>query len=115
MCGHVGLGTRSAPHRTAGAASADGDRNPHSSITAPQCVLATGIPILDRGGFFARLKPHRSYCLAFDVPGDVTRPMFISVDSPTRSVRHAPTADGDKLIVGGAGHTVGRAEGPLTA
>ena len=24
---------------------------------AKQCVLATGIPILDRGGFFARLKP----------------------------------------------------------
>jgi glycine/D-amino acid oxidase-like deaminating enzyme/nitrite reductase/ring-hydroxylating ferredoxin subunit len=95
-----------------GPANADGDRTSHSSITTPQCVLATGIPILDRGGFFARLKPHRSYCLAFDVPGDVTRPMFISVDSPTRSVRHAPTADGDKLIVGGAGHTVGRGDEP---
>jgi glycine/D-amino acid oxidase-like deaminating enzyme/nitrite reductase/ring-hydroxylating ferredoxin subunit len=77
-------------------------------IRAGQCVLATGIPILDRGGYFARLKPLRSYCLAFDVPGDITRPMFISVDSPTRSVRYAPTADGEKLIVGGAGHTVGR-------
>jgi glycine/D-amino acid oxidase-like deaminating enzyme/nitrite reductase/ring-hydroxylating ferredoxin subunit len=93
-------------------ARADGDRHPHSSITTRRCVLATGIPILDRGGFFARLKPHRSYCLAFDVPGAVTRPMFISVDSPTRSVRYAPRADGDKLIVGGAGHTVGRAEEP---
>jgi glycine/D-amino acid oxidase-like deaminating enzyme/nitrite reductase/ring-hydroxylating ferredoxin subunit len=92
--------------------NAGDDRKRHFSITTPQCVLATGIPILDRGGFFARLKPHRSYCLAFDVPGDVTRPMFISVDSPTRSVRHAPTADGDKLIVGGAGHTVGRADEP---
>ncbi|MGZ6779682.1 MAG: NAD(P)/FAD-dependent oxidoreductase, partial [Mycobacterium sp.] len=27
------------------------------SVSAKQCVLATGIPILDRGGFFARLKP----------------------------------------------------------
>ena len=93
-------------------ATADDSRKSHFAITAPQCVLATGSPILDRGGFFARLKPHRSYCLAFDVPGDVTRPMFISVDSPTRSVRYAPTADGDKLIVGGAGHTVGRADEP---
>lgn len=81
-------------------------------LTADRCVLATGIPILDRGAFFARVKPHRSYCLAFDVPGEVTRPMFISVDSPTRSVRYAPTPTGDKLIVGGAGHTVGRADGP---
>ena len=93
-------------------AEGDDDRKRELSITTPQCVLATGIPILDRGGFFARLKPHRSYCLAYDVPGDVTRPMFISVDSPTRSVRDAPTAGGDKLIVGGAGHTVGRADEP---
>lgn len=80
------------------------------SLTAQQVVLATGIPILDRGGFFARVKPQRSYCLAFDVPGEITRSMFISVDSPTRSVRYAPTGGGEKLVVGGAGHTVGRAD-----
>ncbi len=79
------------------------------TITAEHCILATGIPILDRGGFFAKVKPKRSYCVAFDVPGDVTRSMFLSTDSPTRSIRYAPTADGDLLIVGGAGHTVGRA------
>ncbi|MGV0743695.1 FAD-dependent oxidoreductase [Mycolicibacterium sp. XJ870] len=77
-------------------------------VLAGQCVLATGIPILDRGGYFARLTPHRSYCMAFRVPGNLTRGMYISADSPTRSVRYAPTADGDRLIVGGAGHLVGR-------
>ncbi|MGZ6781009.1 MAG: NAD(P)/FAD-dependent oxidoreductase, partial [Mycobacterium sp.] len=77
-------------------------------VRAGQLVLATGIPILDRGGFFARLKPSRSYCLAFKVPGTITRPMMISTDSPTRSVRYAPTPDGERLIVGGAGHPVGR-------
>ena len=81
-------------------------------LEAGQLVLATGIPILDRGGYFARLKPSRSYCLAFKVPGSITRPMMISTDSPTRSVRYAPTADGERLIVGGAGHTVGRAKSP---
>jgi glycine/D-amino acid oxidase-like deaminating enzyme len=80
--------------------------------TARQVVLATGIPILDRGGYFARLKPSRSYCLAFKVPGNITRPMMISTDSPTRSVRYAPVADGERLIVGGAGHTVGREKSP---
>jgi glycine/D-amino acid oxidase-like deaminating enzyme len=84
----------------------------HFSVTTQQCVLATGIPILDRGAYFARVKPKRSYCLAFDVPGDVTRPMFLSVDDPTRSVRYAPRPDGEKLVVGGAGHTVGRADFP---
>ena len=77
-------------------------------VDAGQCVLATGIPILDRGGFFARLKPNRSYSFAFDVPGAITRPMFISAGSPTRSVRYAPFEGGEKLIVAGAGHPVGR-------
>jgi hypothetical protein len=71
-------------------------------------VLATGMPIFDRGGFFARLMPNRSYCTAFEVPGAVTRPMFISAGSPTRSVRYAPVGDGERLIVGGASHVVGR-------
>ncbi|MFI5509726.1 FAD-dependent oxidoreductase [Mycobacterium sp. NPDC051804] len=91
-------------------ASAEHSQQQQVSIKAQHCVLATGIPILDRGGFFARVKPQRSYCLAFDVPGDITRPMFISVDSPTRSVRYAPVGGGEKLIVGGAGHTVGRSD-----
>ncbi len=82
------------------------------TVTAEQLVLATGIPILDRGGFFARVKAQRSYCLAFDVPGDITRGMYISTDSPSRSVRYAPTADGEVLIVGGAGHPVGRKKSP---
>jgi glycine/D-amino acid oxidase-like deaminating enzyme len=34
---------------------------------AEKLVLATGIPILDRGGYFARVKPSRSYCFAFKV------------------------------------------------
>jgi glycine/D-amino acid oxidase-like deaminating enzyme len=82
---------------------------------AGKLVLATGIPILDRGGYFARVKPSRSYCFAFEVPGDITRPMMISTDSPTRSVRYAPVADGERLIVGGAGHTVGREKSPSRA
>ncbi len=79
-------------------------------VDTAQCVLATGIPILDRGGFFARLKPSRSYSFAFKVPGQITRPMFISAGSPTRSVRYSPVGGGDdeRLIVDGAGHTVGR-------
>ncbi|MBW0013365.1 FAD-dependent oxidoreductase [Mycobacterium sp.] len=84
-------------------------------LQAGRLVLATGIPILDRGGYFARVKPSRSYCLAFKVPGDITRPMMISTDSPTRSVRYAPVADGELLIVGGAGHTVGRKKSPNQA
>ena len=92
--------------------TAEGDE---FAVHADQCVLATGIPILDRGGFFARLKPNRSYCMAYRLPGNITRGMYLSADSPTRSVRFAPTAAGDRLIVGGAGHPVGHAKKPASS
>lgn len=85
------------------------------ALHAAQLVLATGIPILDRGGYFARLKPNRSYVFAFEVPGQITRPMMISTDAPTRSVRYAPTGAGERLLVGGASHTVGREKHPTKA
>jgi nitrite reductase/ring-hydroxylating ferredoxin subunit len=92
-----------------------GDSGEEIDVDTNQCVLATGIPILDRGGYFARLKPSRSYCTAYHVPGTITRPMFISADSPTRSIRYAPVSDGERLIVSGAGHTVGRERSPAAA
>ncbi len=92
--------------------TSDGD---DSIIRTERIVLATGMPILDRGGFFARLKAQRSYCMAFKVPGNITRGMFLAADSPSRSVRYAPTADGEVLMVGGAGHPVGREKAPSEA
>ncbi|AKP58353.1 Putative iron-sulfur binding oxidoreductase [Mycobacteroides abscessus subsp. abscessus] len=77
------------------------------ALEAQRCVLATGTPILDRGGFFAKLTANRSYCMSFDVPGPITRAMYLSVDAPLRSVRYAPSSTGDRLVVGGAGHVVG--------
>ncbi|WP_396894503.1 FAD-dependent oxidoreductase [Mycolicibacterium sp.] len=79
---------------------------------ADQCVLATGTPILDRGGFFARLEPSRSYCVSFTLATAPPRPMMISADSPTRSLRYAVTGGGEQLIVGGGGHIVGRKDSP---
>ncbi|TSD99509.1 FAD-dependent oxidoreductase [Skermania sp. ID1734] len=79
-------------------------------IRCDAVILATGTPILDRGGYFARLHPNRSYALAFQVPGSIPRGMYLSAESPTRSLRYAPTDSGDALLVGGNGHSVGRAE-----
>jgi glycine/D-amino acid oxidase-like deaminating enzyme/nitrite reductase/ring-hydroxylating ferredoxin subunit len=81
-----------------------------TQLTADQLVLATGAPILDRGLYFAKLQPMRSYALAFDVPpGQVPQGMYLSAGSPSRSVREAPgPGGGQRLIVGGSGHGVGR-------
>jgi glycine/D-amino acid oxidase-like deaminating enzyme/nitrite reductase/ring-hydroxylating ferredoxin subunit len=78
------------------------------SIRAEQVVLATGSPILDRGLYFSKVEPMRSYALAFDT---VSAPegMYLSAGSDSRSVRDVPVPGGaSRLLVGGAGHAVGR-------
>ncbi|WP_344737266.1 FAD-dependent oxidoreductase [Microbacterium awajiense] len=82
--------------------------------SADVVVLATGAPITDRGLYFAKTRGLRSYCVAFDVDGDMPAGLFLSVDGPTRSIRSVTAGDGPsaraRLIVGGNGHPVGRAE-----
>ncbi len=80
-------------------------------VTADHVVLATGTPILDRGFYFAKVIPERSYAAAFRVPGapdSVPAGMYLSAGSPTRSLRTAPVNGEELLLVGGNGHPVGR-------
>ncbi len=82
------------------------------SATAENVVLATGVPILDRGLYWAKVTPMRSYALAFRVPGEVPQGMYLSADSPTRSLRTAQHHGEQLLVVGGNGHPVGRHRRP---
>ncbi|MET0447399.1 MAG: FAD-dependent oxidoreductase [Aeromicrobium sp.] len=80
------------------------------TVVADDVVLATGIPILDRSLYFAKVTPLRSYCIAFEGVAALPEAMYLSADQPSRSLRTAPRADGRTLlIVGGSGHGVGRA------
>jgi glycine/D-amino acid oxidase-like deaminating enzyme len=56
-------------------------------LTADNVVLATGIPFLDRGLYFAKVTAQRSYALGFRVSTPIPRRMYISADAPTRSLR----------------------------
>ena len=78
-------------------------------VRAAHVVVATQLPFLDRGLFFAKAHPTKSYAIAAPVPAaSAPRGMYISADSPTRSVRSAPGPDGHRvLIVGGEGHKPG--------
>src|SRR5690554_6702545 len=87
----------------------------NGTLLAGRLILATGMPVLDRGLYFAKVVPQRSYAMAFTVPGEVPDGMYISVDSPTRSLRTAPTHSGQRLLVGGNGHVVGRSPSPQAA
>jgi nitrite reductase/ring-hydroxylating ferredoxin subunit len=79
-----------------------------SRVFAENVVLATGVPFLDRGLYFAKVEPQRSYALSFRHP-EPPELMLLSAGSPTRSIRGAPSTEGSLLLVGGEGHTVGRA------
>jgi glycine/D-amino acid oxidase-like deaminating enzyme/nitrite reductase/ring-hydroxylating ferredoxin subunit len=83
-------------------------------VRANDVIIATGIPFLDRGLFFARVKPNRSYALALEAPSDGPPPgLFISATTPTHSVRPAEFAGREIVIVSGEGHPVGESDDHL--
>ena len=80
-------------------------------VRAGDVVVATHIPFLDSGLYFARQFPVRDYVVAARIDAaDAPGGMFLSTESPTHSVRVTEDGDGMLLIVGGEGHTTGRAD-----
>lgn len=80
----------------------------HGTITAGFAVQATHLPFSDKGGFFARTHPVRSYAMSARLDGPVPQGMYLSADSPTRSVRSARMDGEEVVILGGEGHKVGQ-------
>jgi glycine/D-amino acid oxidase-like deaminating enzyme/nitrite reductase/ring-hydroxylating ferredoxin subunit len=76
-------------------------------VIAERVILATHLPVLDRGGHFALVEPERSYCLSVAADGPLPQDMYLSADSPSRSIRTHPRDGEEILIVGGSGHRMG--------
>jgi glycine/D-amino acid oxidase-like deaminating enzyme/nitrite reductase/ring-hydroxylating ferredoxin subunit len=77
-------------------------------VRARDVVVATHLPILDRGLFFAKTHPSRAYVLAAAFDAGAPTGMYISTETPTHSVRSAPRDGGRLLLVGGEGHKTGQ-------
>jgi len=77
-------------------------------VTAAHVVVATHLPFHDTGGFFARTHPVRSYAVSARLDGLVPQGMYLSVDSPSRSVRPARMDGEEVVILGGESHKVGQ-------
>jgi glycine/D-amino acid oxidase-like deaminating enzyme len=79
-------------------------------VRAGQVVVATLLPFVDRGGFFAKARPTRAYGVAARLAGEAPSGMHITSESPTRSTR--PWVDGDRqgLIVVGENHPTGEGD-----
>ena len=80
----------------------------HGTITAGHVIQATHLPFSDQGGFFARTHPVRSYALSARLDGPVPQGMYLSVDTPSRSVRSARMDGEEVVILGGESHKVGQ-------
>jgi glycine/D-amino acid oxidase-like deaminating enzyme/nitrite reductase/ring-hydroxylating ferredoxin subunit len=78
------------------------------SVLADRVLVATLLPFPRAGGHFAKAFASRSYAMSLAVEGEVPWGMYLSVDTPTRSLRPHPTPDGALLIVDGEGHTTGQ-------
>ena len=84
----------------------------HGEVTATDVIVATNMPFLDRGLFFTKVHPMRSYVVAGYLDPSAAAPegMHINVESPTRSIRLIRDEGRDLLMVGGEGHKVGQEE-----
>lgn len=77
------------------------------TIEAGHAIMATLLPLTDRGGFFARTRPSRAYGIAARLASTVPEGMYLSADSPTRSFRPWRDSNGDGIIVVGETHDTG--------
>jgi glycine/D-amino acid oxidase-like deaminating enzyme/nitrite reductase/ring-hydroxylating ferredoxin subunit len=77
------------------------------SVTADNAVVATLLPFIDRGGYFAKTKPWRAYGVAARLRATPPAGMYISAGTPVRSVR--PWIDRGKpgIVVVGESHVTG--------
>ncbi|SFP04730.1 Glycine/D-amino acid oxidase [Amycolatopsis arida] len=79
-------------------------RTDRGTVHADRVVVATHFPILDRGLYFARLEPSRSYCVAVRLRhGSPPATLAINAGSPTWSI--GSTAD--SLVLAGQSHHAG--------
>ena len=112
LAGELAAGGCHVFERTRAVAVDDGDpcrvHTDRGVVTARDVIVATHYPMLDRGLFFARLSPERSYCIAVRLGGAVPQGMYLSTESPSHSLRSVPHDEGELLIAGGESHKTGQ-------
>jgi glycine/D-amino acid oxidase-like deaminating enzyme/nitrite reductase/ring-hydroxylating ferredoxin subunit len=85
--------------------TADGPR-----LRAERVIVATQLPFLDRGLFFARAHVERSYALSARLAGPLPPAMYLQTERAGRSLRAVPWGDRELLIVGGESHELGHGD-----
>jgi glycine/D-amino acid oxidase-like deaminating enzyme/nitrite reductase/ring-hydroxylating ferredoxin subunit len=81
-----------------------------SSVSAGHVIVATHIPFLDRGLFFARASVERSYAISVRLGSPVPPGMHLQAESPGRTLRAIPWRGEELLMVGGESHPLGQGD-----
>lgn len=83
-------------------------RNGHT-VTCNVVVSCTHFPFFGGGGqYHLRMHADRSYALAVKTAKEYPGGMYLSVDSPVRSLRYTPFHDERLVIIGGESHRSGQ-------
>lgn len=78
-------------------------------VSCNHVVIASHFPFFDGLGFyFARMYAERSYAIGIKTTKEYPGGMYISADSPTRSIRSTPLDNGNLIIIGGENHKTGQ-------
>lgn len=84
-------------------------KSEEGSIRAAHVLLATHVPINDRGGIWAKMHVTRTYVVAAPIkPGQVTDALFWDTYYPYHYTRLLETDEGLFLIVGGEDRDIGK-------
>jgi Rieske Fe-S protein len=84
-------------------------RSEQGSIRAAHVLLATHVPLNDRGAIWAKMHVTRTYVVAAPIkPGQVTDALFWDTYYPYHYTRLLETAKGLFLIIGGEDRDVGK-------
>ncbi len=83
-------------------------RTDDGAVASDHVVVATGMPIVDHGFFFAKVFPRREYAIAAAIdPDHALADSYYSASSPTHSLRMARAGSETLLILVGESHKVG--------
>lgn len=82
-----------------------------NSITAYKVIIASHYPFSNlKGMYFSRIYQERSYIVAIKAKSKFPGGMYISAETPTRSLRSQPYGDSELILLAGGSHKVGQGE-----
>lgn len=85
------------------------DTNQGHRVRAQKVLIASHYPFYNKKAmYFGRIFPKKSYALGIRVEEKYPGGMYINAETPTRSIRHENTPDGELILVVGGYPDVGK-------